>query len=309
MTMLALVLAALPLEPLYPGSPAVLRGHTDTIVSVAFSPDGKQLASGSRDKTVRVWNLETGDVVRTIGDAKQQPFSLTFSPDGKRLAIGDTSFEVRIVELSTGAVVSSVLHPDSLSQISFDAAGTKVLVTGLNANAAVYAVADGKKLHELRACSGSISADGKQALVATPDHTISVVDLKTGKAKKLFTATTQTSMLLSSKELVTSWAPSSADVAVWDRKTGKLQKTLAGPEPTTTAPERVAPASLFSASLSADGSVLATSSIDHVVRVWNVANATITKRFEVQQSVPLAVSADGAFVAAGDTGVVKIFKL
>src|SRR5438046_2240027 len=70
---------------------ATLKGHTEAVYAVAFSPDGKQLATGSFDKTVRLWDTASGKEVKTFGGAaghQNLVLSVAFSPDGKTLASG-----------------------------------------------------------------------------------------------------------------------------------------------------------------------------------------------------------------------------
>src|SRR5262249_18653372 len=65
-----------------------LKGHTDIVYGVAYSPDGKRLASASNDKTVKVWDVQTGQQTLTLKGHTVPVWTVAFSPDGKRLASG-----------------------------------------------------------------------------------------------------------------------------------------------------------------------------------------------------------------------------
>jgi WD40 repeat protein len=71
-------------------------GHRDYVHSVAFSPDGKYLVSGSRDKTVKLWSVESQKEVSTLRAHSDYVTSVTFSPDGKYLASGSIDKTVKL---------------------------------------------------------------------------------------------------------------------------------------------------------------------------------------------------------------------
>jgi WD40 repeat protein len=73
-----------------------LQGHTGPVYSVAFSPDGKRLASGSMDQTVKVWDAATGQETLTLKGHTGPVYSVAFSPDGKRLASASADNTIRV---------------------------------------------------------------------------------------------------------------------------------------------------------------------------------------------------------------------
>ncbi len=84
-------LGLLPVSPLSAQEPklrATLKGHTSVVVSVAFSPDGKTLASASYDGTLKLWDMATGKERATLGEYTGCVGCVAFSPDGKTLASG-----------------------------------------------------------------------------------------------------------------------------------------------------------------------------------------------------------------------------
>jgi dipeptidyl aminopeptidase/acylaminoacyl peptidase len=107
-----------------------LEGHDSWVNSVSFSPDGKTLASGSEDKTIKVWNLATGKEITTLTGHTLLVNSVSFSPDGKTLASGSDDKTIKVWNLATGKVISTLTgHTSWVNSVSFSPDG-KTLASG-----------------------------------------------------------------------------------------------------------------------------------------------------------------------------------
>ena len=84
-----------------------LEGHGHWVSTVCFSSDGKQLASGSWDRAVRLWDVDTGACVRTLEGHGDWVICVCFSPDGKQLFSGSNDKTVRLWDVETGACVET----------------------------------------------------------------------------------------------------------------------------------------------------------------------------------------------------------
>ena len=80
----------------------MLRGHTAEVWGVAFSPDGRLLASGSADSTVRLWQVASRETLKVLRGHEGRVFGLDFSPDGSVLASGGEDRTVRLWDLASG---------------------------------------------------------------------------------------------------------------------------------------------------------------------------------------------------------------
>ena len=128
----------------YPGAPAietgglstwpaiqnVLEGHTASVKSVTFSPDGHRIVSGSDDGTIRVWDAETGEVVAgPFNGHSDLVSSVAFSPDGHRIVSGSYDKTVRVWDAETGEVVEGPFngHIKAAHSVAFSPDGHRIV--------------------------------------------------------------------------------------------------------------------------------------------------------------------------------------
>ncbi|MDW8030108.1 MAG: WD40 repeat domain-containing protein, partial [Armatimonadota bacterium] len=107
-----------------------LTGHTDSVTSVSFSPDGQILASGSWDKTIKLWRVSDGSLIGTLTGHTNWVRSVSFSPDGQILASGSNDKTIKLWRVSDGSLIGTLTgHTFWVTSVSFSPDG-QILASG-----------------------------------------------------------------------------------------------------------------------------------------------------------------------------------
>lgn len=127
-----------------------LRGHTGYIGRIAWSPYGRILASPSYDKTIRLWDVETGKCLRTLEGHKDRVISVAFDPAGSILASGGSDKTVKLWEIASGKLLQTLEgHQGWVSSVAFDPAGGILASGSSDKTVKLWETASGKLLQTL----------------------------------------------------------------------------------------------------------------------------------------------------------------
>jgi WD40 repeat protein len=107
-----------------------IEAHTDWVRCLSFTPDGGKLVSGSFDKTIVLWGLETGESIYTLADRPKGIFALAVSPDGKLLASGSWDETIELWDLEAGKLLHNLTHHEASVRSLAISADSKTLVSG-----------------------------------------------------------------------------------------------------------------------------------------------------------------------------------
>jgi WD40 repeat protein len=174
----------------WPAVQTVLRGHTDSITSVSFSPDNSRIVTCSWDETVRLWDAATGQPIgEPLRGHTNSVLSVAFSPDGTRIVTGSSDKTVRLWDAATGQPVGEPLrgHTNSITSVSFSPDGTRIVTGSRDKTVRMWDAGTGQPVgeplrgHTDSVTSVSFSPDGARIVTGSSDQTVRLWDAGTGQ--------------------------------------------------------------------------------------------------------------------------------
>lgn len=171
---------------------APLTGHTDPVYAVEFSPDGKSIVTASFDKSLKIWNAEKRETVRTLNGHTGIILTLAISNDGKRIASGALDNTIKLWDFATDKPTHNLTgHSSQVYGVAFSPDGKLLASASNDKTVRLWDMTTNKLLKTLSTQGGAVytvafSPDGKTLLTGSADRTVRLINVADGKEIRQF---------------------------------------------------------------------------------------------------------------------------
>ncbi|WPJ63597.1 hypothetical protein SMAC4_13655 [Sordaria macrospora] len=284
-----------------------LEGHSGDVYSVAFSPDGQRLASGSEDETIKIWDPASGSCLQTLKGHSGDVRSVAFSPDGQRLASGSWDETIKIWDPASGSCLQTLKgHSGWVYSVAFSRDGQRLASGSEDETIKIWDPASGSCLQTLKGHSGDVrsvafSPDGQRLASGSYDGTIKIWDPASGSCLQTLKGHSGWVYSVAFSRDGQRLASGSEDetIKIWDPASGSCLQTLKGHS-----------GWVYSVAFSRDGQRLASGSEDETIKIWDPASGSCLQTLEGHSGdvYSVAFSRDGQRLASGSyDGTIKIW--
>ena len=280
--------------------PGALGGHDGQVLSVAYSSDGTQLVSND-PRTLRLWDVSSGRLIRTIGMLSDTVHSVQFSPDGTHVVSAHGGGRtLKLWDAVSGRLIrifAGTERRDWMLSVAFSPNGTRLVSGTSSGTVKLWDVASGQQIHALpghsyAASSVAFSPDGTRLLSGSYDNTIRLWDGASAQLMRTFKGHSEAvrSVAFSSDGRRVISGSADTTLKLWDAATGQLVRTLEGRSHYVN-----------SVAFSPDGTRLLSGHGDNTLKLWDAASGQLIRAFEGHrgQIESVGFSPDGTRLISG----------
>lgn len=282
------------------------EGHTGAVRTVAFGPLGNIIASGSSDKTVKLWRVADGVLLRSLEGHSGSVRSISFAPDGYIFASASNDRTVKLWRIRDGALLHTLEgHNNSVSCVTFSPDGQLLASASSDQTIRLWRSTDAKLLRTIK-CSSVV-----WSVIFTPDGQDIISDDTNATARRVSDGSVQhtfrshsgyvSRVKLTADGQVLATASADTTIYLWHTTSGKVIKQLEGHA-----------AQVTSIAFAPSGQILTSMSEDGMIKIWRVPTGELLTSFAAHSTevYTVAFSPDGTLLAsAGADGTVRLWGL
>lgn len=269
-------------------------GHTSGVHTVAFSPDGRSLVSGSDDNTIKLWDVSNGREIRTLKGHGEVVRSVAFSPDSHSVATGNSDGTLKLWDVVSGRELRTLSgHSEAVRSVAFSPDGRSLISGSDDKTVKLWDVSNGREIRTLKGHGEAVSAvvfspDGKIVASGSYDGTLKLWDEANGKVVRTIKVNMDLpqAVVFSPNGRTIVWCGDNY-IKLWDAASGRELRTLNG---------------LNAVAFSPDGQRIVSGGDLNTLMLWNAVSGKKIKTLSHNGFVrAVAFSPDGLNLVSGSS--------